>query len=66
MPIPVPIRELTPAKRRAINDLIRNANSKQYCNERGFRQKYIDLLYHLGYYETNESIFESVNDSLVK
>lgn len=50
------------AKKRAIDDLIFNANSKEYCNERGFKQKLIDLLYNLGYYENNESIFLSKGD----
>lgn len=44
-------------KQRAIADLIINANSKEYCNIKGFKQKYIDLLYRLGYYKDNESVF---------
>lgn len=44
---------------RCINDLLKNANSSSYCNERGFRQKLIDLLYNLGYYRYNESIYAS-------
>lgn len=42
---------------RAISDLIRVFNSECYINEKGYLQKLIDLLYHLGYYENNESIF---------
>lgn len=64
--MPVPIRDFRLENRRCINDLLRNAHSKQYCNERGFRQKLIDLLYRLGYYESNESIFESPSDSINK
>lgn len=45
------------SRQRCINDLVKNANSKEYCNERGFRQKYIDLLFKYGYYKDNESIF---------
>lgn len=42
---------------RCISDLLHNANSKDYCNEKGFKQKLIDLLYKRGYYKSNESIF---------
>lgn len=42
---------------RCIKDLFRNANSNEYCNEKGFKQKLIDLLYKLGYYNDNESVF---------
>lgn len=42
---------------RCISDLIRNANSHDYTNEKGFKQKYIDLLFKRGYYKSNESIF---------
>lgn len=42
---------------RCINDLMHNANSKEYTNVKGFKQKLIDLLYHLDYYKFNESIF---------
>lgn len=42
---------------RAMKDLFKNANSNEYCNEKGFKQKLIDLLYKLGYYKDNESIF---------
>lgn len=44
-------------EKRAIADLLYNANSNDYINEKGFKQKLIDLLYNLGYYKDNESIF---------
>ena len=47
------------ARKRCISDLIFNAHSKEYCNERGFKQKLIENLYKLGYYKDNESIFIS-------
>lgn len=56
MIIPVKKEPIT-AKERAQADLLKNANSLEYCNERGFKQKLIDLMYHLGYYEDNETIF---------
>ena len=44
--------------KRAINDLLRIANDpKMYINEKGYLQKLVDLLYNLGYYSFNESIF---------
>lgn len=42
---------------RAISDLMRVFNSDCYINEKGYLQKLIDLLYQLGYYEDNESLF---------
>lgn len=42
---------------RCINDLLRNATSNLYVNEKGFQQKLIDMLYELGYYKVNESVF---------
>lgn len=42
---------------RAMRDLARNANSNDYMNEKGFKQKYIDTMYKLGYYKDNESVF---------
>jgi len=42
---------------RAISDLIIIFNSSCYINEKGYLQKLIDLLYQLGYYENNESLF---------
>lgn len=44
-------------KMRCISDLVRNANSHDYTGEKGFKQKYIDLLYKLGYYKDNKSVF---------
>lgn len=46
------------AEKRYWNDLLFNAHSHEYCNERGFRQKLIELLYNSCYYEFNESIFD--------
>ena len=46
-------------KERCMSDLIKNANSRDYCNIKGFKQKYIDLMYHLGYYKDNESLFDN-------
>lgn len=54
----IPVKKDNP-ETRAICDLIKNANSHEYCNEKGFKQKLIDLLYNLGYYEDNETIFEN-------
>lgn len=45
---------------RAISDLIFVFNSECYINEKGYLQKLIDLLYHLGYYENNKSLFEDL------
>lgn len=45
-------------KLRCMSDLIRNANSKDYPNVKGFKQKYIDLMYKLGYYKTNKTLFD--------
>lgn len=53
----VPIKEPKTPEQRAQADLLRNASSKAYCNERGFIQKLIDNLYKLGYYKDNESVF---------
>lgn len=44
-------------RERCIRDLLKNANSNEYCNEKGFKQKLIDLLFNLGYYKDNESVF---------
>lgn len=56
MLIPVSKTPTTPEER-AQADLLKNANSLEYCNERGFKQKLIDTLYKLGYYKDNESVF---------
>lgn len=42
---------------RAMRDLLQNAHSNDYNSEKGFKQKLIDLLYKLGYYKDNESVF---------
>lgn len=56
MLVPITKKPSTPEER-AQQDLLKNASSHEYCNERGFKQKLIDNLYHLGYYEDNESVF---------
>lgn len=58
MLIPVNFEKVEEEKKRCMSDLILNANSKEYYNVKGFKQKYIDLMYHLGYYKDNESLFE--------
>lgn len=58
MLIPVKFERLPEENQRAMADLIQNANSKDYNNVKGFKQKYIDLMYQLGYYKDNESLFE--------
>ena len=45
------------AKFYAIRDLLYIYNSKSYINEKGYLQKLVDLLFQLGYYESNKSIF---------
>lgn len=40
-------------------DLLQNANSNDYTNEKGFKQKLIENLYESCYYDFNESIFET-------
>ena len=46
-------------KQRCMDDLVRNANSKDYTGVKGFKQKYIDLMFKLGYYKNNKSLFEN-------
>lgn len=41
----------------AIADLIHIFKSNMYINEKGYLQKLVELLYNLGYYNTNKSIF---------
>lgn len=53
----IPVKEYNSPENRCIRDLMYNANSKDYINEKGFKQKYIDLLYKLGYYKDNETVF---------
>lgn len=43
--------------KRVINDLILIYYSDTYINIKGYLQKLVDLLYKLGYYENNESLF---------
>lgn len=62
MVIPVQVPENVQdfrARRRAISDLLYNAQTNDYCNERGFKQKLIVELYKLGYYRSNETIYET-------
>lgn len=42
---------------RAKKDLIYIFNSDMYINEKGYLQKLVELLYNLGYYNSNESLF---------
>lgn len=58
MLIPIKFEHVTEENSRCMSDLILNANSKEYTNVKGFKQKYIDLMYKLGYYKDNESLFE--------
>lgn len=45
-------------RKRAIFDLRQNAQRKMTnWAEKGFYQKHIDILYSLGYYRSNKSIF---------
>lgn len=59
----IPVNKLDKAtsipleEERCINDLLRNATSDLYVNEKGYQQKLIDMLYKLGYYKVNESVF---------
>ena len=46
------------AKSRCKDDLLYVFNSNLYMNEKGYLQKLIDLLYKLGYYEDNKSLFQ--------
>lgn len=58
MLIPIDLNNIPEENKRCMADLIQNANSKEYTNVKGFKQKYIDLMYKLGYYKDNESLFE--------
>lgn len=61
MVIPIKYTESpTVEEYRAMHDLMRNANSNDYMNEKGFKQKYIDTMYKLGYYKDNESVFSKL------
>ena len=58
----IPVTDFDSPENRCVRDLIYNANSNDYINEKGFKQKYIDLLYHLGYYKSNETVFSNVKE----
>ena len=51
-------QKMNDEQRNCANDLLRNAQSRglNYA-EKGFRQKLIDILYKLGYYKDNKTIF---------
>ena len=50
--------EMSLAQIRCANDLLRNASTRGLnYSEKGFRQKLIDLLYDLGYYKHNKTVF---------
>lgn len=57
----IPVKKSDPESR-CMRDLMYNANSKDYINEKGFKQKYIDLMYKLGYYKDNESVFSDIKE----
>lgn len=58
MNIPLTIEsDYNVARQRCIKDLLYNYTTNDYMNEKSFKQKLIDLLYNLGYYEDNESVF---------
>lgn len=57
MLVPVKEQKEETPEYRCLKDLFKNANSNDYCNEKGFKQKLIDLCYKLGYYKDNETIF---------
>lgn len=42
---------------RATKDLIYIFNSDMYINEKGYLQKLVELLFNLGYYNNNETLF---------
>lgn len=51
-------QKMNDEQKNCANDLLRNAQSRglNYA-EKGFRQKLIDILYKLGYYKDNKTIF---------
>lgn len=57
------VKDFNSPEQRCMRDLVHNANTKDYINEKGFKQKLIDLLYDLGYYESNESIFSNIQET---
>lgn len=58
----IPIKQVGTTESRALRDLFRNANSREYMNVKGFKQKLIDICYKLGYYKDNESVFSEVEE----
>lgn len=58
----IAVKDHSDPRQRCMRDLFRNANSHEYMNVKGFKQKLIDLLYSLGYYESNESIFSEIKE----
>lgn len=44
-------------KFRAVNDLLMIYKADTYTNIKGYLQKLVDLLYDLGYYKDNETLF---------
>lgn len=46
-----------PSLKRATKDLLYIFNSDMYINEKGYLQKLVEILYKLGYYNSNESLF---------
>ena len=47
--------------KRCIDDLLYVYNMDTFMNVKGYLQKLIDLLYALGYYEDNKSLFPERN-----
>ena len=56
MLIPIDLNNIPEENKRCMADLVQNANSKEYTNVKGFKQKYIDLMYKLGYYKDSLSL----------
>lgn len=46
------------SRSRAVNDLLDVYYSDRYINEKGYLQKLIDLLFNLGYYDNNKTLFQ--------
>ena len=53
----IKINDILAEKRRCLNDLLIIYHSDTYMNIKGYLQKLVDLLYHLGYYKDNETLF---------
>ena len=45
------------ARYRCQNDLLKIYYSDTFINVKGYLQKLVDLLYNLGYYKDNETLF---------